>query len=263
MAARVVDARPAGLWPQPQLRPRMGVKVMSSKFRLLCRAITWTAGMILLAFLFVNRASAQSASGDYLLFVGSGFLCQPGDISTCPAAAKSSDESTFEVSGAGTFNTKSKSVLAAGTFTRKSPDGNSLETGIWMANQLVSFESYGIAPGELMRQGAAFGLAPFSPRRMPAITTPMPTGGLAIFRIRLLSASGIARTALLQVNCALGKVPDERPTEGIRLNIEGGGGEFDQEIGGRAMFIATRPGIDTASKPRTAEPNTASGDIRQ
>jgi hypothetical protein len=38
----------------------------------------------------------------------------------------------------------------------------------------------------------------------------MPAGGLAILRIRLLLMWGVPRTATLQVNCALGKVPDER-----------------------------------------------------
>jgi len=234
---------------------------MSSQRELLYTRITWTAGMVLATFLFVIPARAQSNSGDYLFFVGSGFLCQPNDSSACPAVTKSARDSTYELSGAGTFNLKNRSATATGTFTHKSPNGSTLETGIWMANQLVSFESYGIAPGELMRQGAAFGLAPFSSRRMPTSAAPMPTGGLAIFRIRLLSMSGIARSAILQVNSALGKVPDERQTDGIRLNFEGGGGEFDQEISGRAMFVATRPRIDTASKPRTAE--TAPAEDRQ
>jgi hypothetical protein len=60
------------------------------------------------------------------------------------------------MSGAGTLNPKSKSVTATGTFTRKSPNGNSLETGIWIANEFVSFDSYGIAPGARMQAGSAF-----------------------------------------------------------------------------------------------------------
>jgi hypothetical protein len=163
--------------------------------------------------------------------------------------AKSADDSTYELSGAGTFNTKSKSVTAVGTFTRKSPNGNSLETGIWMANELVSFDSYGAAPDALMREGWAFGPFEFGPRRMPMLFGSVPSGGLAVIRIRLLPMRGPARTAVLQVNCALGKVPDERQTEGIRLSFEGGGGEFDQEIGGRTMFISRRLGASPAPKP--------------
>ncbi len=57
----------------------------------------------------------------------------------------------------GTLATQSKSVTAAGTYTRKSSSGTVLETGIWIASELVSFDSYGIAPGALMRGGRTFG----------------------------------------------------------------------------------------------------------
>ena len=49
----------------------------------------------------------------------------------------------------------------------------------------------------------------------------MPAGGLAVLRIRLLPMWGPPRNAVLQVNCALGKVPEERQTEGIRLTLRG------------------------------------------
>ena len=224
---------------------------MSSRRELLYRVITWTAGAILATFLVAIPARAQSNSGDYLFFVGSGFLCQPNDSSACPAVTKSAGDSTYEVSGAGTFNTKGKSVTAAGTFTHKSPNGNSLETGIWIANELVSFDSYGIAPSELLREGIAFGFPEFVPRRMPMLSGSMPSGGLAVIRIRLLPMRGPSRTAVLQVNCALGKVAEERQTEGIRLSFEGGGGEFNQEISGRTMFFLTRPGAN----PKPAGPH--------
>jgi hypothetical protein len=211
--------------------------------------MAWTAGMTLATFLVAIPARAQGNSGDYLFFVGSGFLCQWNDSSSCPAVAKSADDSTYELSGAGTFNTKSKSVTATGTFTRKSPNGNSLQTGIWVANELVSFDSYGAAPDALMREGWVFGPSEFGPRRMPMLYGSMASGGLAVIRIRLFPMWGPSRTAVLQVNCALGKVPDERQTEGIRLSFEGGGGEFDQEISGRTMFVSTRLGASPAPKP--------------
>jgi hypothetical protein len=93
----------------------------------------------------------------------------------------------------------------------------------------------------------------------------MPAGGLAVFRIRLLPMWGAPRTATLQVNCALGKVPDEDPTGGIRLAFEGGGGEFDQEIGGRTMFVLTRPGANPTTKPPApqGESNSSPTDIQQ
>jgi hypothetical protein len=67
-------------------------------------------------------------------------------------------------------------------------------------------------------------------------------------RIRLLPISGVSKTAVLQVNCALGDVPRERPVEGIRLALERNHGEFSEEIGGRVMFFAMRPEVSTAMK---------------
>jgi hypothetical protein len=204
-------------------------------------------GVVALAILLsAFPAMAQSNSGDYIFLIGSGFLCDSGDSSACPAVVKSADGSSYEMSGAGTFNPQSKSVTAVGTFTRKSPNGNSLETGIWIANEFVSFDSYGTVPGARVQAGSVFDPLQFGPRRMPMLSAPMPVGGLAVLRIRLLPMSGLVRTALLQVNCALGKVPDEHPTEGIRLALEGGGGEFDQEISGRTLFLLTRPGGSAA-----------------
>jgi hypothetical protein len=216
--------------------------------------ITGVAVPSLAILLTAIPVMAQSNSGDYILLIASGFLCDTGDSSACPAVVKSADGSSYEMSGVGTFNTKSKLVTATGTFARKSPNGNSLETGIWMASEFVSFDSYGIAPGARMQAGSVFGPPQFGSRRMPMLSGSMPAGGLAVLRIRLLPMRGPSRNAVLQVNCALGKVPEERQTEGIRLAIEGVGGEFDQEISGRTMFVSTRLGASPAPKP------TATGD---
>ena len=93
----------------------------------------------------------------------------------------------------------------------------------------------------------------------------IPAGGLAEMRIRLLPMWGQARNAVLQVNCALGKVPDEHPNDDIRLTFGRGGGEFDQEASGRTMFVVTGAGISLAPKPpaRTADTNSAPGEIQQ
>jgi hypothetical protein len=77
---------------------------------------------------------------------------------------------------------------------------------------------------------------------------PVAAGGRAVLRIRLMPVSGFAKNATLQVNCALGKVPDEHPREGIRLAFEGDGAEFDEEISGRALFLMTRPGAGATAK---------------
>ncbi len=196
---------------------------------------------------------AQSSSANYTFLVAAGFLCDSGDSATCPAVVKSADGASYELSGAGTFTSQSKSVTAAGTFTHKSTDGVVHETGVWIASELVSFDSYGIAPGALTRGGRAFGPPPFGPMRSRMFSGSVPAGGLAVFRIRLLPVLGLSKNATLQVNCAIGKVPDEHPTEGVRLAFEGGGVEFDEEVSGRTLFLLTRPGASAAAKAPTPE----------
>jgi len=198
--------------------------------------------------LFACPATAQSNIGNYVFLVASGFLCDPGDSSTCPATAKGNPGDSYEMSGVGTFDTQNKSVKAAGTYTHKSPNGNVLETGVWIASELVSFDSYGAAPGALRKRGVALGPQPFGLRRLPMFSGPMPTGGLAVFHIRLLPMSGPSKIALLQVNCALGDVPRERSVEGIRLTLEKNGTEFSEEAGGRVMFLALRPEVNAPTR---------------
>jgi hypothetical protein len=203
--------------------------------------IAWVVVPSLAMFLGAGPTMAQSSSANYTFLVGAGFLCDSGDSSACPAVVKSAQGDSYEMSGAGSFATQSKSVTAAGTYTRKSSGGNVLETGVWIASELVSFDSYGIAPGALMRAGRALGPPPFGPMRSRMFSGSMPAGGLAVFRIRLLAVWGLSKNATLEVNCALGKVPDEHQREGIRLRFKGSDSEFDQEISGRTLFVLTRP----------------------
>jgi hypothetical protein len=214
---------------------------MSCQRVFLKRVIGWVVAAGLLICLAASAMMAQNSGGDYLFLIASGFLCDSGDSSACPAVVRSADYATYELSGAGTFNPQSKAVTATGTFNRKSPDGTSLETGIWIAKDLVSFNSYGAAPDARMREARVFGAARFDPRGTSMLSGPMPTGGLAVFRVRLLPMSAPARTAVLEMNCALGKAPVERQTEGVRLTFEGGGAGFDQEISGHTMFLVMRP----------------------
>ena len=215
-------------------------------------------------------AGAQTNSASCTFLVGAGFLCDSADSSACPAVAKSVNGDSYEMTGAGTLTMQSKSATAAGTFTHKSPDGVVLETGVWVATELVSFDLYGFAPGALMGEGRALGppqLGPsqFGRRGLGMFSGPMPAGGLAVLRIRLLPVLGFARNATLQVNCALGEVPSEHAVEGIRLAFEKGGAEFDEEISGRAMFLLTRPGAGAAAKtPATkVDPEPAPTETQQ
>ena len=91
--------------------------------------IAWVAVPSLAILLGAGAALAQSSSANYAFLVGAGFLCDPGDSATCPAVARSANGDSYEMSGAGTLNTQSKSVTAAGTFTHKSSSGTVLETG--------------------------------------------------------------------------------------------------------------------------------------
>jgi hypothetical protein len=210
-----------------------------------------TAFLAVQAFSLVPPAMAQSNNGNFIFLLASGFLCDPGDSSTCPATAKGNQDDSYEMSGAGTFDAQSKSVKAAGTFSHRSPNGNVLESGVWLASELVSFDSYGLAPRALPHLGVPFGPLAIGPKRMPMTRGPMPTGGLAVFRILLLPISGPSTTALLQVNCALGDVPRDRSVEGIRLSLERAKTEYLEEVSGRVMFLSMRPEVST---PVTALP---------
>jgi hypothetical protein len=227
--------------------------------------VTWVAVPSLAVFLGAGPAMAQSGSANYTFLVAAGFLCDSGDSTTCPAVVKSANGDSYEMSGAGTLTPQSKSVTAAGTFTHKSTDGIVLETGVWIASELVSFDSYGIAPGALMREGRAFGPPQFGPMRLRMFSGSTPAGGRAVLHIRLLPVRGLAKNAMLQVNCAIGKVPPEHQVEGVRLAFEGGGAEFNEEVSGRALFLLTRPAAGPASKapPPEGDTNLAPTEVQQ
>ncbi|MGB9245659.1 MAG: hypothetical protein WCC03_20095 [Candidatus Acidiferrales bacterium] len=204
---------------------------------------------------------AQSNDNNFLLVLASGFLCDPGDASTCPATARSNQGDSYELSGAGTLDVQGKSVRAAGSYTHRSPTGNVLETGVWLAGELVSFNSYGAAPNSLPRQGRRSGPALLALKRLPMHSGPVPTGGLAILRIRLTPLQGRSRNAVLQVNCALGDVPRERSVQGIRLSIEGDANDFSEEASGHVMFLSTRPEVSAAVKAPPQETTQDAGEL--
>ena len=76
-------------------------------------------------------------------------------------------------------------------------------------------------------------------------------------RIRLLPDAGTPRDALLRVNCAKGKVPEEEQSDGVRLSIVGGP-VFDEQISGHSVFLLQRPipifdGKDSRTGPVTSQ----------
>lgn len=217
-------------------------------------AIVGIALPCLAMLLCASPLAAQNNANNFLFLLASGFLCDPGEASACPATVKSNQGDSYVMSGAGTLEVQSKSVNAVGTYTHRSPNGNVLETGVWLAGELLSFDSYGAAPDALPRQRWASGPALFALKRLPMPLGALPTGGLALLRIRLLPLQGPSRNAVLQVNCALGDVPHERSVEGIRLSIEGNANDFLEEAGGRVMFLSTRPEVSAAVKTPQQEP---------
>jgi hypothetical protein len=227
---------------------------MSRQNVFLALIVRWVVVAGLALFLGAGPSGAQNNSTNYTFLVGAGFLCDQGDSSTCPAVVRSANGDNYEVSGAGTFDAQNKSVQAAGTFTHRGPNGNVLQAGVWIANGLVSFDSYGVAPGALRQGVMARGPQPLGPKRLPTSPGPLPSGGLAVFRIRLLPMSGASMNAMLQVNCALGDVPRERSVEGIRLAFERNGSEFSEEVGGRVMFLLIRPESSVPVKTSSEEP---------
>ena len=227
---------------------------MSKPIRFLIVGMINVMALCLALLLFACPTAAQGTHGHYIFLLAAGFLCEGNDPASCLAAARSSQGDTYEMSGAGTFDVQNKLADAVGTFRHKSPDGILLETGVWFASELVSFNSYGIDPAALPRLGLPPDPDAFGRKRLPTSAGQMPTGGLAVFRVRLLEISGISRTAVLEVNSALGNVPRERSAEGIRLTLGGSGSDYSQETGGRAMFLAIRRGAGPSGKGPQREP---------
>ena len=198
-----------------------------------------------------STASADSTSANYNLLVASGYLCDAANLGSCPAVAQAANGDSIALSGVGTLNLSSKTVNAMGAFTHKRSNGEIVETGIWKATELLKFNSYGIAPGALLRDKRQPRPLGFSP--MTLLNGPLPTGGLALLRIQLLPDAGKPKDAILQVNCALGKVPENQQGDGVRLAMQEGGLKFDQKISGRTMFTLMKPQSSLAPKAATPD----------
>jgi len=200
------------------------------------------------------------AIANYNFLIGSGLLCDSDDSTACPAVAKGANGETIEINGAGTLNLANKSVTAAGAFTQRTPTGDIVSTGVWAATELVSLDSYGLAPGALQLDypklrafgPLAVGLGKMAGPMAGMMTGPVAAGGLAVIHIRLLPDAGSPRDAVLQVNCAKGKVPPDRPGDGVTLVIQGGGPRFDEQVSGRTVFLLRRPGPNAAWNSPTA-----------
>jgi hypothetical protein len=186
-------------------------------------------------------------TGSYNLLIASGFVCDPTSADDCPAVARSDSGATVEISGVGSLDVDNKSVSAAGTFTQKTLAGAIVMSGIWIATALVSFQSYGIDPGAMLRdypQVTTAGVLPVGGAKMGVplaalLDGPLAAGGLAVIRIRLLPDVGSPEDALLRVNCARGKVPEAEQTDGVKLAITSGP-SFEEQVSGRTILLLRR-----------------------
>ena len=99
-----------------------------------CRKIltAFVAGTALLAGMERPRVSAQdqpkeqpelggpiTATTQYNILIGSGFLCDGDNSAACPAVARASDGETIEMTGAGTLGLTRNTVTAAGAFIER------------------------------------------------------------------------------------------------------------------------------------------------
>ena len=206
-----------------------------------------------------SQPANTTATANYNFLIASGFLCDPNDSTQCPAVARSSDGETVEITGAGTLGLANKSVTAAGAFTEKTPTGEIVASGVWTATELASFESYGLDPGVLLRDSPQFrrlGLFVMAGPKMPGpmagpmaglMAGPIAAGGVAVIRIRLLADAGSPGDAILRVDCAKGKVPEDEQSDGVRLDVTGGSA-FEEHVSGRTIFLLQRPGPNFAWK---------------
>ena len=165
------------------IRANDGRKSMS--WEMTMRFVTVCVSFLnIVTVLAVIPAMAQSNNGDYIFLLASGFLCDSGDSGGCRAVVRSAKGDSYEMSGAGVLNAQSKLALASGTFAHRSSNGDLLETGVWISNELVGFDSYGIAPGALLQKGPAFGTA-LGPKGLRMPSGSIPTGGVPGELIRL------------------------------------------------------------------------------
>ena len=210
-----------------------------------------------------SQPANTTATANYNFLIASGFLCDPNDSAQCPAVTRAADGETIEISGAGTLGLANKSVTAAGAFTEKTPTGEIVATGVWTATELASFESYGLDPGALLRDYPQFrrlGLFVMAGLKMPGpmagpmaglAAGPIAAGGVAVIRIRLLADAGSPGDAILRVDCAKGKVPEDEQSDGVRLDVTGGSA-FEEPVSGRTLFLLQRPGPNLGWKGAAA-----------
>lgn len=152
---------------------------------------------------------------NYHYLIGTGFLCGL-DPSACPDVSKASNGDVIELIGKGTLSIYPKTVGGGGTFKHRDANGKLLAEGVWKAEQLLSFHSYG--------SGSVQGL----PKELE--------GGLGLIRVGLWVKGVKVAEGVLQVDCLLGDKIPEGAAEGVRLAVQGGP-NFNKEVSGFTVYI--------------------------
>jgi hypothetical protein len=164
-----------------------------------------------------HAAGAHNATVTYNYFAGSGPVCSVGP-DACPDVASAPNGDTISISGQGILSIHPNSVTGSGTFLHKNARGKVLREGVWIAQHLLSFVSYGTSP-------------PFPPTF---------EGGEALVRIHLSpNTGGAGFDGVLRITCLIGS-PPAGAHEGIRLDIEDVI-NFNKEVSGDTLFIRTSP----------------------
>ena len=133
----------------------------------------------------------------------------------CPDVSSAANGDTLVISGQGMLSIHPKTVTGTGTFVHKDPAGAVLASGMWTAEQLLSFTSYG------------------NESDLP----PNYEGGLALILVHLSpDTGGPGSDAVLQVNCAIGKPPEGHSGEFVRLAVRGGP-NFNKAVSGNTLYI--------------------------
>ncbi len=141
---------------------------------------------------------AAHETGTFSYHVGDAFIQSLGFPAGNKATAENGDVVT--IIGTGTFDVVAKSATGGGTFVHKTSGATVVGIGTWAATGLIDFQSYGNAV----------------PQGLP----PTFFGGRLALNVSLTPTANpsLHLPAILQVECALGKVPPIA-VEGVRLNV--------------------------------------------
>jgi hypothetical protein len=194
------------------------------------------------------KSGDKPASATNLTFLlAAGAVCDSSEGGGCPAILKSKNGDGYRLSGAGTFSSRGAVVVGAGAFTHETSLGVALESGVWVTEELVSFDSYGLGPSPILKDPKVIGSARLGPRRMPGPMQPVAAGGRAIFRVRLLPIVGPPRTATLEINCAVGQPPAEHQVDGIKLVFDGRELQYEEQGPSHSLFLVG-PTVTSSAK---------------